>query len=199
MATNLGTKGGFRVGQLALPGGARVLSYAGVPVDGTTGADLAAKGSLCLNYTDGKVYKNTGTKASPTWTEIGDSALATAIQALVQGTPTFTVGVEGGNKINVAVQLKDAAGSALAAKHVVRAWLSDTAGAAVTNTAPSGAVAIGTKGVVIASKTAKTHLAIASAVDGIFDLDITEAGVATWYLNIEYAGKLFSSGAITFA
>lgn len=48
-----------------------ILSGAGAPVDGTTGATFAGIGSLYIDRTAGKVYINTGTKASPTWTVVG--------------------------------------------------------------------------------------------------------------------------------
>ena len=46
---------------------------AGVPTDGTSGdgAGWAGKGSQCTDTTNGKLYINTGTKASPTWTVVG--------------------------------------------------------------------------------------------------------------------------------
>lgn len=46
---------------------------AGVPVNGTsgTGVGKAGNGSLCSDYTNGKLYINTGTMASPTWTVVG--------------------------------------------------------------------------------------------------------------------------------
>lgn len=50
-----------------------VLVSAGAPTDGTsgTGAGNAGKGSLCVDSTNGKLYINTNTKASPTWTVVG--------------------------------------------------------------------------------------------------------------------------------
>ncbi len=47
-----------------------ILANAGVPVDGTSGTfvGMAGKGSLLIDYTNGTLYQNTGTKASPTWT-----------------------------------------------------------------------------------------------------------------------------------
>lgn len=43
---------------------------AGAPSSGTsgTGAGWAGKGSLCVDSTNGALYQNTNTKASPTWT-----------------------------------------------------------------------------------------------------------------------------------
>lgn len=45
------------------------LDVEGVPVDGTsgTGAGFAGKGSLATDITNGDLYINAGTKASPTW------------------------------------------------------------------------------------------------------------------------------------
>ena len=49
------------------------LSAAGAPTDGTsgTGAGVAAPGCLYQDITNGKLYINTNTKASPLWTVVG--------------------------------------------------------------------------------------------------------------------------------
>lgn len=66
------------------------------------------------------------------------------------GSHTFTVGVEGGNVINVAIQLRDANAADLAARGSVFAYLSDDAnGDSITATAPNGGVVIGTDGLAI--------------------------------------------------
>jgi hypothetical protein len=46
---------------------------AGAPTDGTAGtaANYAGKGCLLVDTTNGVLYINTGTKASPTWTKVG--------------------------------------------------------------------------------------------------------------------------------
>lgn len=44
---------------------------AGAPTNGTTGKDVAGPGSLYIDITAGKLYINTNTKASPTWTVVG--------------------------------------------------------------------------------------------------------------------------------
>lgn len=52
----------------------------GVPVDYTdgdpaaTGEGWAAKGSMYIDFTNGKWYKNTGSKAEPAWTEMAEVA-----------------------------------------------------------------------------------------------------------------------------
>ena len=50
-----------------------VLQKAGAPSNGTSGdgAGVASKGSLLSDITNGKLYINTGTKASPDWTVVG--------------------------------------------------------------------------------------------------------------------------------
>lgn len=50
-----------------------VLHGDGAPTDGVsgTGYNIAGKGSLYTDYTNGKLYINTGTKSSPTWTVVG--------------------------------------------------------------------------------------------------------------------------------
>ncbi len=47
----------------------RIWRYAGTPATGTTLAGVADKGDLCIDTTNAKLYQNTNTKASPTWTE----------------------------------------------------------------------------------------------------------------------------------
>ncbi len=48
-------------------------SNAGAPTSGTSGtlAGKAEKGAQLTDTANGKVYVNTGTKASPTWTVVG--------------------------------------------------------------------------------------------------------------------------------
>ena len=51
----------------------RPYTNAGAPTNGTSGtlAGTAAKGALLVNTSNGKLYVNSGTAASPTWTLIG--------------------------------------------------------------------------------------------------------------------------------
>jgi hypothetical protein len=44
---------------------------AGAPSNGTSGtyAGIAPKGALLVDTTNGTLYQNTGTQASPTWTQ----------------------------------------------------------------------------------------------------------------------------------
>ena len=115
-------------------------------------------------------------------------------------TVEITVGAEVPNVINVALQVQDAEGNDLAEQKSFLAWLSDTAGAALTGTAPSVGTSIGTDGVIIVEHTAETLFELLTDAVGVLDLDIEEAGVDTWYLNIRLAdGSIVTSGAITFA
>ncbi|MDX9860893.1 MAG: hypothetical protein RBS99_08230 [Rhodospirillales bacterium] len=117
------------------------------------------------------------------------------------GAPTIVVGEEqGGNAINVAIQLTDAAGADLAVRGAILAYLSDdAAGDSIAATAPSSGWAIGTDGLLIPIVAGKAaHLV--SEADGDIDVTITEAGAATWYLILVMPdGRLVASEAITFA
>lgn len=63
---------------------------------------------------------------------------------------TFVIGAEGGNVINVGIQLEDADGADLAARGSVQAYLSDDAnGDSLIATLPDGGIAIGTDGVLV--------------------------------------------------
>lgn len=113
---------------------------------------------------------------------------------------TITIGTEGTNTINVAVQLKDANGVAIAEKCGIQAYLSDAAtGLGITATAPSSGVAVGTNGLAIELITDK-YFSITTDTSGRIDLTLSEAGVATWYLVLKMPdGTIIVSDAITFA
>lgn len=118
---------------------------------------------------------------------------------LALGTPVITVGAEAANVINVAVQMKDAAGEDLAVRGSVMAYLSDDVnGDSVAGTAPD-TVAIGTDGLAIPLVAGKAFQLVSEA-DGDIDLDITEDGADTWYLILVLPdGRLVASDAITFS
>lgn len=61
---------------MVLKNSVRIFVLAGAPVDGTSGteAGVAGKGSLVVDSTGGKLYINTNTKASPTWTVVGSQS-----------------------------------------------------------------------------------------------------------------------------
>jgi hypothetical protein len=58
-----------------------ILNGSGIPTNAVTGATFAEIGSLYMNTTSGALYSNTGTKASPIWTEFDTGSIG-ANQAL---------------------------------------------------------------------------------------------------------------------
>lgn len=66
MAVRL-SRGTVLVGAVVLKNGVALFDGTTAPVNGVTGAGFAGPGSLYFR-TSGKIYSNTGTKASPTWT-----------------------------------------------------------------------------------------------------------------------------------
>ena len=111
---------------------------------------------------------------------------------------SITVGAEAGNVINVAVQLQDMNGNALANRASVLAYLSDDAnGDSVAGTAPD-TVAIGTDVLAIPLVAGKCFL-LTSEADGDIDINVTEDGADTWYLVLVLPhGPIVVSDAITF-
>ena len=105
----------------------------------------------------------------------GTSVTSTAAELNKQhGAPldaAFVIGAEGGDAINVGIQLKDADGVDLAVRGMVKAYLSDdAAGDSLAAAAPSGGCAIGTDGVLVPLTPA---LANALMVDGNLAIDAT--------------------------
>jgi len=60
-----------RVQQLEMANQVILFTAAAAPVNGTTGAGTAGPGSLYIDSSGKKLYVNTGTLASPTWTVAG--------------------------------------------------------------------------------------------------------------------------------
>lgn len=130
----------------------------------------------------------------------GTTAQITAVNSLLSrgfSTPTFTVGAEAGNAIAVTVQLYDAKGTAVAAKTVVDVWISDTAEAAPTGTAPNGTVSI-TAGVELKDVTAKVLKKVLTTAAGLFTISIGESTAKSFYLNVA-KGDVTASQIVTFA
>ncbi len=172
--------------------------------------DIGDVGEVCFIVDDQTVAKtdNAGARspagvvvdvdAQGVWVNTG--LVNPSENRLKLGVPTITVGAEGGNSINVAIQLTDNSGEALARRASIMAYLSDDAnGDSVAGTAPDGNVAIGADGVLI-PVVADKAFQLVSEVDGEIDLDIGESSVDTWYLILVMPdGRLVASDAITFA
>ncbi len=113
---------------------------------------------------------------------------------------SFTIGAEATNAINVAIQLVDRDnGNELTERAALQWYLAaDTNGDSIA-TAPSGGIAIGTDGLLI-EHTNNIAGVVVSEADGDIDVTITESTAKSFYLIlIAPDGKLYSSGAITFA
>jgi hypothetical protein len=112
---------------------------------------------------------------------------------------TFTIGAEAGNVINVAIQLKDAAGADMAVSNTLLFYLSgDSNGNAIATAATS--LAIGTDGLMV-EWTANSSGFVTSETDGDIDINIGDAsGAATYYLVLVLPnGQRKISSVITFA
>jgi len=121
----------------------------------------------------------------------GDEFTETAYNA------DFSIGTKAGTTINVAITLK---GSNVQSKKVqgFQAYLSDNAdGSNVLAVVTSGAVAIGTNGVLEVLVAKKVFLGLSDA-NGLIDINITEAGAKTLYLCLILKSGLKVSKAITF-
>jgi hypothetical protein len=92
------------------------------------------------------------------------------------------VGAEAANVVRVTCTLKDPNYRVGAERVAVRGYLStDAEGDNVAATAPSGGVAVATKGVAIELVADKVFEFITN-VSGEFDIDITESSATTFYL-----------------
>lgn len=98
-------------------------------------------------------------------------------------TASFAIGEQAVQSRTVSIQLKDGSGSNVAYAGVVTVYLSDAAtGLDITATAPSGGVALGSAGKVLAAITAGKLLKVASSVNGGVDVILTEAAAKSFYI-----------------
>ena len=115
------------------------------------------------------------------------------------GHAVVTVGAEGTNAINVAIQLRDSNNRDLQAAGAIHAYLADDEGGGViAASAPDGGWAIGTDGLLIPIVANKAALLVSEA-DGDIDVTITESTGKTFYLILVFPDGGISSTAITFA
>lgn len=113
----------------------------------------------------------------------------------------FTIGAEAADAIKVTIRLRKTAADPIANRDVVRCYLSDDVnGDDVTAAAPSGGVATGASGFILAEEVANIVWTQQTGSAGACDVDITEVGAKTFYLVIVLPdGRIAVSGAITFA
>ncbi len=114
--------------------------------------------------------------------------------------PVFTIGSENTNAINVGIQLVNRDnGNELTERVALQWYLSSDANGDAISAAPSGGIAIGTDGLLI-EHTNNIAGTVISEADGDIDVTLTESTAKSFYLIlIAPDGKLYSSGAITFA
>lgn len=113
---------------------------------------------------------------------------------------SYTIGAESANAIAVTVQLSDRLNGGDLAERVGLKWyLSSDANGDALATAPSGGIAIGTDGLLLEPINNQAGFVISES-DGDIDVVITDTGTPTMYLVLVAPdGKLYPSGAITFA
>ncbi len=93
---------------LPLPGTYNLILFSGAtaPIDGTTGDNVAAKGSIYIARDTGVIYANTGTISSPAWSILASDpvdVLGTALTGYSSGAGTVSAVdtiLEGINKLN---------------------------------------------------------------------------------------------------
>lgn len=118
----------------------------------------------------------------------------------VQVAASFTIGTEVANAIAVTIQLSDRKNGGDMSERIGLAWyLSADANGDTVAAAPSSGIAIGTDGLLL-EWTSNVSGWVISEADGDIDVVLTEVGTGTWYLVLVAPdGKLYPSGAITFA
>ncbi|MFA5636513.1 MAG: hypothetical protein WC977_11500 [Anaerovoracaceae bacterium] len=145
-----------------------------------------------------------GVTATAAELNILDTATVTAAELnTLDGAPmaaVFTVGAQASTTINVAIQLNDANGAALATRGAVMAYISDDAnGDSIAATAPGGGWAIGTDGLLIPIVANKAAMLVSES-DGAIDINVIESGTDDFYVIVILPnGKLVASGKLAFS
>ena len=114
----------------------------------------------------------------------------------------FTIGTEAADVINVSAVVKDYdVRASVSEARVLTVFLSDDSGGIdIAATAPDGGIAAGTNGVILDAPVANKLLTVQTAIDGTFDIDITDSGTPTFYVvAVLPNGKQVVSEAVTFA
>ena len=124
--------------------------------------------------------------------------LTSALSNLI-AKPTFTVGAESSDAIEVTIQMKNTKSESVAQTQKLRVWLADTPKAGETATTPSGDLTV-TTGTELKEVTSKEQLIALTNSSGVAVIKVDQSGGAThtWYLNAVGAdGIVYASGAIT--
>jgi hypothetical protein len=125
------------------------------------------------------------------------------IQVGGTGSISWSVGTEAANAIAVTGQIKDENGKNVTTGRTLTVYVSgvaDTVGADVVGTAPTGGVAIGASGKVLAAVVANKVLIVATSATGAFVLTLTDTGTAGFRLvGVLPDGSRGVSGPVQFA
>ena len=167
-----------------------------------SGGRISAQSGSYIDIESGASLKLAGTAITSNAAEVNSlDGAATTWPTLLSAAPTYTIGAEGSNTINVLCSLNDVKSTAIASSRLVLVYLSDSAaGDGITGTAPDGGGAIGTDGAVIVTLTASKAWLVWTESDGDYDINITHAGGAdTWYVVTVVNDYPYCSTEVTFA
>ncbi len=189
-----------------------VVAELAVAVDAVEAANVG--GSVAGKSLVGKATAGTGASAAITastantvplydgtsiaFAKVPAAALATADSAKIAGTPTIALGAEASHAIVATITLKDLAGTTKAAVSRATVWISDTAGAAPSGTAPNGATSI-TTGTQLKEVTTKVLFDVLSNSSGVIAVTVTNTTALNFYVNVAYGGVVVSSAVLAFA
>lgn len=126
------------------------------------------------------------------------SKLASSLAAWIHGTVGVTVSPEVSDIITVTFQLTDVLAANLGSTHAVRVWVSDSPAGALAAVPPSGGLTAGAYGTIVHELASGTHVIMTTDATGKASLNITEIGIASWYVNVEVNGKVYHH-QVTFA
>ena len=165
------------------------------------GTRIKIESDAYIDVESGGEYRFAAVALTTSFTELNYfDGVDASITTKLYNAPTFNIGAEAANSINVSVSLNDITGTAIATSRVVECYLSDSAtGDGIAVTAPDGDVAIGTDGTILTEHVADKMFKVWTESDGDFDFDIGESGIDTWYLVVILNEVPHVSGAITFA
>lgn len=110
----------------------------------------------------------------------------------------LTVGEENLDTIRVDIQVKDIQENNLAGRFLLRVWLSDVAYGGECAAAPTAGVSWPV-GEVLEEQTVGKRWLVITDENGAAAVDITESGVASFYLNVELDGRIYVSELISFS
>jgi len=117
---------------------------------------------------------------------IGAAALPTAVQ---ERTPIVNVTAIGATNIplQIAIQIEDSTGTAIAAQREITIWQSATAyGAPAAGLATNSEASVGT---ILVEDTADALWRGVTSADGLFTLDLVFSDVTTNYINVSVGGS----------